>query len=45
MDTILEATENCWSTGIFSDECDCESCLHKDECSGYNGDEDGENLE
>ena len=37
----MDATEKCWITGIYSDECTCELCDHKHECSGYeNHDED-----
>ena len=28
------ATEYCWSTGNYTDDCVCALCLHKDECSG-----------
>lgn len=28
-------TELCWQTGVFSDDCECEFCDHKEECSGY----------
>ena len=38
-------TERCWETGVFTDECVCEFCSHKYECSGYsdeNVDEDEE---
>lgn len=28
-------TELCWQTGIFTDSCECEFCEHKEECSGY----------
>jgi len=30
-----EPTEKCWETGEYNDECDCEMCDHKFECSGY----------
>ena len=36
----FEQTEHCWATGEYSDECDCEMCEHKFECSGYEGDDD-----
>lgn len=32
-------TEICWETGKYTDECDCELCDHKHECSGYEGEE------
>ena len=33
-------TEKCWQTGIYTDDCECEFCEHKFECSGYEGDYD-----
>lgn len=27
-------TELCWQTGNYTDECCCEFCEHRDECSG-----------
>lgn len=33
-------TERCWQTGEFTDDCICDFCEHKDECSGYEGDEE-----
>ena len=32
--------EECWTTGIFTDDCDCEQCMHKFECSGYEDEDD-----
>ena len=32
--------EYCWATGNYTSECDCEFCNHKEECSGYDGEED-----
>ena len=32
--------EICWETGIYDDDCDCECCYHKHECSGYENDEE-----
>ena len=34
----MEAPERCWETGEFTDECICEFCDHKYECSGYEND-------
>lgn len=31
-------TDVCWETGVFTDDCECEFCSHKEECSGYTGD-------
>ncbi len=31
-------TDICWETGIYSDDCECEFCSHKEECSGYDND-------
>ena len=39
---ISNCNENCWYTGNYTDECDCEFCSHKHECSGYEGDNEGE---
>lgn len=33
-------TERCWETGNYTDDCNCEFCSHKHECSGYDGYED-----
>ena len=35
-------TEKCWISGEFTDECNCDFCEHKYECSGAdeNYDED-----
>ena len=33
-------TDKCWETGIFTDDCDCELCNHKHNCSGYEPAED-----
>ena len=37
---LMDATEKCWITGDYSDDCICEFCDHKYECSGYEDDED-----
>lgn len=31
--------EKCWRTGNYTDECNCELCNHKHECSGYDKEE------
>ncbi len=31
----MDATDRCWETGTYTDECICEMCEHKNECSGY----------
>ena len=36
----MSPTEVCWQTGEFTPECECEFCMHKDECSGYEGEDD-----
>ena len=33
-------TELCWQTGNFTDDCECGFCGHKEECSGYEEDDD-----
>ena len=35
-----DPNENCWYTGDYTDECDCELCSHKHECSGYDNHDD-----
>ena len=35
----VEMTEQCWETGEYKDDCDCEMCDHRFECSGYEGDD------
>ena len=37
---MTNANENCWRTGRYTDECDCELCPHKQDCSGYEGDDE-----
>ncbi len=36
----MEATERCWETDEYTDDCICELCDYKDECSGYEDDDD-----
>lgn len=40
----LSPAEKCWETGEYIDDCICDFCSHKYECSGYdsNDDEDEE---
>lgn len=35
----MSPNEFCWLTGNYTDDCDCEFCEHKQECSGYEGGE------
>ena len=37
---VHEATERCWQTGEWSDECSCELCEHRYECSGSDADDE-----
>lgn len=37
---MMNPNEFCWQTGNYTDNCDCELCSHKYECSGYDGEED-----
>lgn len=37
---MISPNEKCWETGNYTDNCDCELCPHKYECSGYDGEED-----
>lgn len=34
------ANERCWSTGIYTNNCDCGMCDHSYECSGSDTDDD-----
>ena len=36
----MNANDNCWYTGNYTDDCECEFCSHKWECSGYEGEEE-----
>ena len=36
----MYASEQCWLTGEWSDECMCEFCEHRHECSGADEDDD-----
>lgn len=40
--SIKEFDEQCYETGVYNDNCDCELCEHKYECSGSNIDEEDE---
>lgn len=33
-------TDHCWQTGNYTDNCECEFCEHKEECSGYERDDE-----
>ena len=37
---LIDKNEICWQTGHYSDGCICEFCRHKEECSGYEGEEE-----
>lgn len=32
----------CYSTGIYTDDCDCDHCSHKGDCSSCGQDDDDE---
>ncbi len=34
----MDATDHCWETGTYTDECICETCEHRHECSGFDDD-------
>lgn len=38
----MDDTEKCWNTGEYTDNCICELCDHKDECSGYEDHDDND---
>ena len=35
-------TDKCWETGEYTDDCNCEFCDHKEECSRAYLDDDNE---
>jgi len=35
-----EANEFCWETGHYTTSCDCSTCIHRDECSGSDADDE-----
>lgn len=35
----IKQTDLCWQTGNFTDDCECEFCEHKEECGGYENDD------
>ena len=40
MQTVDEFNENCWTNGTYNDNCFCEVCEHRYECSGSDADDD-----
>lgn len=36
----MHPSDICYATGNYTDDCVCEICDHRFECSGYNDDED-----
>ena len=40
MVSVETRNEICWATGIYDNDCECEICEHKNECSGYDHEED-----
>lgn len=36
----MEPSDICWNTGSYIDDCICEICDHRFECSGYDDHED-----
>ena len=38
----MDDNEICWTTGVFTDLCDCNLCPHRFECSGSEMEEDEE---
>ena len=37
---FFTSNEKCWETGNYTDDCNCNLCPHKDECSGYDNKEE-----
>ena len=38
-DDYFSANEQCWEIGNYTDECDCRTCPHADECGGSSDNE------
>lgn len=38
----MDPTEKCWESGTYTGDCICDLCDHKNECSGYNHDDNDE---
>lgn len=36
----MNPTDLCWKTDVYTDACICDFCEHKEECSGYEDDDD-----
>ncbi len=36
----MNSNDTCWETGNYTDDCDCDLCEHRYECSGYNEEDD-----
>ena len=36
----MSPSDRCWATGCYTDDCICEICDHRFECSGYDDHED-----
>ena len=41
----ISPADLCWLTGNYTDDCICEFCSHKWECSGYDCNEEDEEDE
>lgn len=39
---MINPNERCYQTGNYTDECDCNLCIHQRECSGSEVDEEDE---
>lgn len=37
-------TDLCWETGKFTDDCCCDFCEHREECSGYDKNDDDDDC-
>ena len=37
---VMYPTDLCWETGEFTDDCCCDFCEHREECSGYDKNDD-----
>lgn len=38
-------TDLCLETGEYTDDCCCDFCTHREECSGYDGEDDDDDQQ
>lgn len=37
---MSNSSDLCWLTGVYTDDCICDFCDHRFECSGYDSSDD-----